>query len=82
MKQIINVREANQHLSRYIAAAQNGEEIIITYRNKPVVKMTAYSTDIDESDKFKLSRKRSLERMKKGYSLGGSIPSRESIHER
>lgn len=36
MKQHISLREANQHLSRYIDAVEHGDEIIITRRSKPV----------------------------------------------
>lgn len=39
MKQQISLREANQHLSRYIQAVERGDEIIITKRGKPVAKL-------------------------------------------
>lgn len=39
MKQQITLREANQHLSRYIEAAIQGDEVIITRRGKPVAKL-------------------------------------------
>ena len=39
MKQQISLREANQHLSRYIEAAEKGDEIIITRRGKPVARL-------------------------------------------
>jgi prevent-host-death family protein len=39
MKQQISLREANQHLSKYIEAVERGDEIIITKRGKPVAKL-------------------------------------------
>jgi prevent-host-death family protein len=39
MKQQITLREANQHLSRYIEAATHGDEVVITKRGKPVAKL-------------------------------------------
>ena len=34
MEQRISLREANQHLSRYIEAVQKGQEIVITRRGE------------------------------------------------
>jgi prevent-host-death family protein len=45
MKQQITLREANQHLSRYIEAVEQGDEIIITRRGKPVAKILHISED-------------------------------------
>ena len=82
MKQLINIREANQHLSRYIDAVQSGDEIIITRRGVPVAKLAAISKSSELNDAQKAARKRSLARMRKGYSLGGQSPKRETLHER
>ena len=82
MKQLINIREANQHLSRYIDAVQNGGEIIITRRGIPVAKLAAYAKSLKLNDTQKAARKRSLARMRKGYSMGGQMPTRETLHER
>ena len=43
MKQQISMREANQHLSRYIAAVEKGDEVVITKRRKPVAKRVKIS---------------------------------------
>ncbi|CAB1059900.1 hypothetical protein D1BOALGB6SA_4665 [Olavius sp. associated proteobacterium Delta 1] len=82
MRQLITIREANQHLSRYVNDVQNGGEIIITRRGLPVAKLSAYvkSTELDEKQKD--ARKRSLARMRKGYPLGGIMQVRETLHER
>ena len=82
MKQLINIREANQYLSRYIDAVLNGDEIIITRRGLPVAKLTAVAESSKLDSNQKAARKRSRARMQKGYSLGGRMPSREVLHER
>lgn len=45
MKQQITLREANQHLSRYIEAATQGNEVVITKRGKPVAKLVPFTTE-------------------------------------
>jgi len=82
MKQLINIREANQHLSRYINAVQGGDEIIITRRGLPVARLTAFTKTFELDASQKAARRRSLARMRKGYSLGGQMPAREGLHER
>jgi len=82
MKQMISIREANQYLSRYIDAVQDGDEIIITRRGLPVAKLSAFSKSFELNDRQKAAHKRSLARMRKGYSLGGKMPLRETLHAR
>ena len=82
MIQLINIREANQHLSRYIDAVQDGDEIIITRRGLPVAKLSAIGRSLKLNDAQKAARKLSYARMRKGYSMGGRMPAREALHER
>ena len=37
--QHISLREANQHLSKYIEMASHGSEIIVTKRGRPVARI-------------------------------------------
>ena len=82
MKQLISIREANQHLSRYIDAVQDGDEIIITRRGLPVAKLSAFAKSWELNDAQSAARRRCRARMRKGYSLGGEMPARETLHER
>jgi prevent-host-death family protein len=82
MKQLVNIREANQHLSRYIDAVQEGGEVIITRRGLPVARLTGIQKSAEMTEKQKQARKRALDRMRKGYSLGGQPPRRDALHER
>lgn len=58
MKQHISLREANQHLSHYIESAEKGEEIIITRRGKPIVKLIGLSASATLSASQKAAWKR------------------------
>ena len=82
MEQHISLREANQHLSRYIKAVQQRHEIIFTRRGQPVARLVGVTSkrllSIDQQE----ARKRSLERMRRGYSLGGQPIRRDELYER
>jgi prevent-host-death family protein len=82
MKQQISLREANQHLSRYIEAVERGEEVVITRRGTPVAKLVKVANASRLTSEQRAARERMLARMVKGYRLGGSVPSREQLHER
>ena len=78
MERQISLREANQHLSRYVDAVQQGHEIIITRRGHPVARLVGMTCQKVLSPDQQAARKRSLERMQRGYSLGGQPVRRNS----
>lgn len=39
----VGVRELKANLSEFLARAANGEEIVVTDRNRPIVRLVAYS---------------------------------------
>ena len=82
MKELISIREANQHLSRYVDAIQDGGEIVITRRGKPVAKLIGIKEANELTRAQKDARNRTLVRMQKGYSLGGHVIQRDALHER
>ncbi len=82
MKEIISIREVNQHLSRYVDAVQDGGEIIITRRGVPVARLTGVQRSRELTEAQKQARERTLARMRKGYSLGGHVPPRDALHGR
>jgi prevent-host-death family protein len=61
-KQQVSLREANQHLSRYVAQVEKGSEVLITRRGKPVARLTGIP------DRKRLSREQraALTRLKAG----------------
>ncbi len=78
----IGIREANQHLSRYIAAVERGEEVIITRRGQPVARLVPVTKKRQLTPEQKAARKRMLARMRKGYPLGIGRIDLDSLHER
>jgi prevent-host-death family protein len=78
----ISLREANQHLSRYIRSVEKGEEWVITRRGRPVARLVPVATERKLSSDQLAALERSRERMRRGYDLGGRMPSRDELHER
>lgn len=82
MQRLVSLREANQHLSQYIHIVEQGDEVIITRRGKPVAKMIPLIDSPLLSSEHEQKRQKLNALMKKGLSLKGEIFSREQVHER
>lgn len=76
------MQEANQHLSRYLERVEQGTEIIITRRGKPIAHVIPIEAQPRLSDAQRTARERLRERMSRGYALGGVRVDREVLHER
>ena len=81
MEQTITLQEAELNIGKYITAAEHGESVIIIKQNKPVAQLMPYPSKRKLSSEQISARKRTLERMKKGFSLGGICPNRDSLYE-
>jgi prevent-host-death family protein len=82
MQRQVPIREVNQHLSRYIEIVEQGEEIIITRRGRPVARLSAVKTERELSEAQKDALARTLSRMREGYDLGEWAFDRDELHER
>ena len=82
MQHQISLREANQHLSRYVKSVERGEELVITRRGKPVARLVPVDAERQLSPEQLAALERTRQRMKQGYDLGGRMPSRDELHER
>jgi prevent-host-death family protein len=82
MQQLIPIRDINQHLSRYIDIVENGSDIIITRRGKPVARLTSITEPQTLTKKQQAARQRTLARMNQGFELGGEVFDRDASHER
>ena len=78
----IGIREANLHLSRYIALVERGEEVIITRRGRPVARLLPIPEQRKLTPEQEAARARTLARMRKGYPLGIGRIDRDILHER
>jgi len=82
MQQLIPIRDINQHLSRYIDIVENGSDIIITRRGKPVARLTSITEPQTLTKKQQAARQRTLARMNQGFELGGEVFDRDASQER
>jgi prevent-host-death family protein len=80
MEQRVSLREVNQHLTRYVKAAEAGERIVITRRGKPVAVLSPAPRQEQALD---ATREAALEHiLSQSHHLGGRAPSRDELHER
>ncbi len=82
MTRRISLREANHHLSRYVAAVERGEEIVITRRGEPVARLVPVDRDAPMSAAARAALDRTVARMREGYRLGSGTVEREELHDR
>lgn len=82
MRHEVSLRDINQHLPQYVKAVEAGEEIIITRRGVPVVRMTAISAEKTLTKEQQTAKTRLLALMRKGLNLGGHPPKRDDLHAR
>ena len=82
MRQLINLREANQNLSKYIRSLNKGDEIVITRHGKAVAKLVPITEKKTLDAHQKEALQRLLNRKTKGYHLGGQGVNRNELYER
>jgi len=81
MEQFASLREVNQHLSRYIEVVERGGVVVITRRGKPVARIVAATGERRLTDEQRDVRRRALERMHRGFPLGGARVDRDGIYD-
>jgi prevent-host-death family protein len=80
MEQRVSLREVNQHLTRYVKAAEAGERIVITRRGRPVALLSGVAEGerpLNSEQEAALCRV-----LSRSVHLGGRAPSRDELHER
>jgi len=81
MDERISLREANQHLSQYVAAVEEGHEFVITRRGQPVARLVPVEEERQLTAAQRAALTRTVERMRAGYSLGGERVRRDELYE-
>ena len=77
----VSAREANQGFSRILAAAENGEEVVITRRGKPVARLCPIRETGKDEARAEAVR-RMVEMMRKGLPFHGTRVDRDEIYDR
>ena len=78
----ISIREANQHLSRYLEDVERGDEVVITRRGKPIAKLVRVGEPGELSQEQVRARERLRRKLSVGFSLGGQRFDRDSVYDR
>lgn len=78
----VNLREANQHLSRYVRAVEAGGVVVITRRGQPIARLVPEPASRQLTPEQSEARERTRQRMATGYALGGNRIDRDALHER
>jgi prevent-host-death family protein len=82
MERRVTLRQANQQLSRYVREVEDGAEVVITRRGRPVARLMPVAGERRLTAEQAAALERTLARMERGWALGGRAPSRDSLHER
>lgn len=82
MEARITVREVNQNFSKYLKNVEKGTRIIVTKYGHPVAQILPFRAKRSLSKEQKAARKRILQRMRKGFHLGGERFRREDLYDR
>jgi antitoxin (DNA-binding transcriptional repressor) of toxin-antitoxin stability system len=83
MRYTIGLREANHHLAKHIKAVQEGHEVIITRRGRPVARLTREpGEDRTRDPEWQAAYDRMVKLMEVGLPLGGVRVERDEIYER
>jgi len=79
----VSAREANQHFSRILRDVEAGAEIVVTRRGQPVARIVpALSPDERRlTAEQEAAHARSMERLRKGWALGGGRFSRDELYD-
>ena len=77
---MVGAREANQHFSKLLREAEDGQEIIITRNGEPVARLSSVRAKQDV--KRRAAALKRLEKLwDKGLDFGGRRWTRDEMHE-
>lgn len=78
----VGLRDINQRLPEYIQMVEQGEEIMITRRGKPIAKIIPVIQKNDLTQAQQAALKRSLSRMKQGFNYEDGTFNRSDLYDR
>lgn len=82
MQRSVSAREANQHFSHILRDVEAGAEILVTRRGQPVARIVpAPSSGERRVTPEQAAHARSMERLRKGWALGGGRFSRDELYD-
>ncbi len=82
MTKTLTLRDANQSFARCIREVEAGEEFVITRNGTPVARLSPVSKRRVLTPEQEAARKRTQERMQKGWDIGAGPLGRDALHDR
>jgi prevent-host-death family protein len=79
----VSAREANQQFSRILRAVEAGAEILVTRRGQPVARIVPAQRPRERqlTPEQEAAHARSMERLRKGWDLGGGKFNRDELYD-
>lgn len=83
MERSVSAREANQQFSRILRDVEAGAEVLVTRRGRPVARIVPVqrSRERRPTPEQEAAHARSMERLRKGWDLGGGKFNRDELYD-
>jgi prevent-host-death family protein len=83
MQRSVSAREANQQFSRILRDVEGGAEILVTRRGRPVARIVPAQPARERqlTPEQEAAHARSMERLRKGWDLGGGKFNRDELYD-
>ena len=78
----VSLRDANQNFARLIAEVEAGEQVVLTRRGRPVARIVPEPRKRKLTAEQQAAYERMVERLRRGYDLGGLKVNRDEIYDR
>lgn len=82
MPKTVTLRDANQNFAKYVREVESGEEIVVTRRGQPVIKLVPASGKRVLTPDQEAALERTRKRLEKGWDLGDWKVPRDEINDR
>lgn len=78
----VSLMTANQEFSKLIREVEQGEDVVITRRGRPVAKLVPHKADKTADPKWQAAYRRMIKLMEEGADLGGLKINRDELYDR
>ena len=78
----VSLRDANRNFAKLIAAVEAGEEIVLTRRGRPVVRLSPERSSRLNDPKWRAAYERMVVMLDRGVDLGGLRVNRDELYDR
>ncbi len=79
---IVSLMTANQEFSRLIKEVEQGGDIVITRRGRPIARLVPHTADKTADPEWAAAHARMMARLEEGAPLGGLRVEREELYDR